>query len=167
MDLTAEQIGEYLEHQGATDDEINEFLAHFGVSGMRWGTRKTITPSGKVQVKRSTGSKTTIVVGALGASHVVGKIISKYAGESMRTKPGVYIAATAAVTATAVAGARAARTLVDKHGNVSTADLKRLKGRHINDPGLTKNEKTYLGFTIGGAAIVAAMMGVVNRAASK
>lgn len=38
--MTPDQIGEYLEHQGATDEEIDAFLEHFGVKGMKWGQRK-------------------------------------------------------------------------------------------------------------------------------
>lgn len=40
MDVTVDQIGLYLEHQGATDYEIDEFLEHFGVKGMKWGVRR-------------------------------------------------------------------------------------------------------------------------------
>lgn len=34
-------IGTHLEHQGWDDDSIDEYLAHFGVKGMRWGSRKS------------------------------------------------------------------------------------------------------------------------------
>lgn len=33
-------IGTHLEHQGFSDDEIDEYLEHFGVKGMKWGTRR-------------------------------------------------------------------------------------------------------------------------------
>lgn len=34
------EIGEHLEHQGWSDDAIDEYLEHFGVKGMKWGVRR-------------------------------------------------------------------------------------------------------------------------------
>lgn len=29
----------FLEHQGFSDEEIDDFIEHFGIKGMRWGVR--------------------------------------------------------------------------------------------------------------------------------
>jgi hypothetical protein len=36
----AVQLAHMLEAKGMTDDEIDEYLEHFGVKGMRWGVRR-------------------------------------------------------------------------------------------------------------------------------
>lgn len=44
MEITLEQyeeIGNVLHHGGMTDKEIDEYFAHYGVKGMRWGKRGT------------------------------------------------------------------------------------------------------------------------------
>jgi hypothetical protein len=38
MNIT--EIGKHLEHQGWSDDAIDEYLSHFGVKGMKWGVRR-------------------------------------------------------------------------------------------------------------------------------
>lgn len=38
--MNIDEVGEYLEHQGLTDDDIDEVLAHFGVKGQKWGVRR-------------------------------------------------------------------------------------------------------------------------------
>lgn len=50
--MTPDQIGEYLEHQGATDEEIDDFLEHFGVKGMQWGVRRAEKRAAKREAKQ-------------------------------------------------------------------------------------------------------------------
>lgn len=152
MDLTVDEIGTYLEHVGYSDDQIDEFLEHFGVKGMRWGVKKQIYPNGQTRIKRTAGSKLTIAGAALGSTMLSGAVIKKFTGG--RVSPMTVSVSMLAGGASAIAGARMARTIVDKHGNVSSAELKRLKGKHIDDPGLTGKEKAYAGYTIAGAALM-------------
>lgn len=57
MDITVDQVGEYLEHQGLSDDEIDEFLEHFDVPGMKWGVRKQRILERTQRVADGTGSR--------------------------------------------------------------------------------------------------------------
>jgi hypothetical protein len=138
--MTPEQIGEYLEHRGATDEEIEDFLEHFGMRGMRWGVRKDIGPSGKVRTTRSAGSKATIVVGALGGSMVGTKVASKIFRNHQMAAVTI---GSAAAAGAAIMGARVARTMVDKHANVKASDLKKLRGKKLGDKGMSRGEKGY------------------------
>jgi hypothetical protein len=38
--MNVDEVGEILEHQGLSDDEIDAFFEHQGVKGMRWGVRR-------------------------------------------------------------------------------------------------------------------------------
>lgn len=38
--MNIDQIGEFLEHQGLSDEAIDEYFVHAGVPGMKWGVRK-------------------------------------------------------------------------------------------------------------------------------
>jgi hypothetical protein len=38
--MDVDEIGTYLEHKGLSDEQIDGFFAHYGVPGMRWGTRR-------------------------------------------------------------------------------------------------------------------------------
>lgn len=38
--MDTDQIGEFLEHKGLSDDEIDDYFEHHGVKGMKWGQRK-------------------------------------------------------------------------------------------------------------------------------
>ena len=38
--MDTDQIGEFLEHRGLTDDEIDAYFEHSGVRGMKWGQQK-------------------------------------------------------------------------------------------------------------------------------
>lgn len=38
MDI--DEIGEFLEHQGLSDEAIDEYFEHHGVKGQRWGVRR-------------------------------------------------------------------------------------------------------------------------------
>ena len=39
-DFDIDRLGADLEHDGMSDSEIDEFFAHYGVPGMKWGVRK-------------------------------------------------------------------------------------------------------------------------------
>lgn len=34
-----QEVGEYLEHHGVSDEDIDAFLEHHGVKGQKWGVR--------------------------------------------------------------------------------------------------------------------------------
>ena len=111
--MTPEQIGEYLEHQGATDDEIDEFLEHFGVKGMRWGQRKATPSSNSNGPGRMTKSnlrkrRLGIAGGALLGGAVAGRLLPMSA---------------AAVVAGAVAGGVATNKILQKHGSKKVSEL--------------------------------------------
>lgn len=38
--MNVDEVGDILEHQGLTDEEIDDFFEHHGVKGMRWGQRR-------------------------------------------------------------------------------------------------------------------------------
>jgi hypothetical protein len=38
--MNVDQIGEFLEHQGLSDEAIDAFFAHYGVKGQKWGVRR-------------------------------------------------------------------------------------------------------------------------------
>jgi hypothetical protein len=38
--MDVDEIGTYLEHKGLSDDQIDDFFAHYGIPGMRWGVRR-------------------------------------------------------------------------------------------------------------------------------
>lgn len=38
--MNIDEVGEYLEHEGLDDEEIDSVLAHFGVPGQKWGVRR-------------------------------------------------------------------------------------------------------------------------------
>jgi len=54
-ELEIDQLGDYLEHNGLSDDEIDEVLAHFGVKGMKWGVRRDNRANLLVKVGKKRG----------------------------------------------------------------------------------------------------------------
>ena len=38
--MNTDQIGEFLEHQGLSDEQIDAYFEHHGVKGQKWGVRK-------------------------------------------------------------------------------------------------------------------------------
>lgn len=86
-------LGSYLEHKGFTDDDIDEyFLEHFGVKGMKWGTR--------------TGRQKVAIAGVSAASYAIGSSFVM----GMTMNPPLAIAAGAA---SAALGARFMNLLID------------------------------------------------------
>lgn len=51
--MNIDEIGEFLEHEGLSDDMIDEFFEHHGVVGMKWGIRRGKSKTG---VSRSRGA---------------------------------------------------------------------------------------------------------------
>jgi hypothetical protein len=49
--MDANEIGEYLEHQGLNEKEIDNFFAHYGVKGMRWGVMSKRRPMTSTEAK--------------------------------------------------------------------------------------------------------------------
>lgn len=58
-ELDIDELGEFLEHQGFGDDEIDEyFLAHYGVKGQKWGVRRANSRDARsVRLKNGTATK--------------------------------------------------------------------------------------------------------------
>lgn len=38
--MNIDQIGDFLEHQGLSDEQIDEYFEHHGTKGMKWGVRR-------------------------------------------------------------------------------------------------------------------------------
>jgi hypothetical protein len=56
-----DRLGADLEHDGMSDSEIDEFFAHYGVPGMKWGVRKAAQKGARRQEKQlSDKTKKTI-----------------------------------------------------------------------------------------------------------
>lgn len=167
--MTPEQIGEYLEHNGASDEEIDEFLAHFGVKGMKWGVRKSYNKrTGELEkTSRNTASKLTVVAGGALGIAAANKFAERFNWtQSARTNALVGAVATGTVAWGGVVGARAARGMVDKYGKINAKELN-LKGRTLgNDPAnakYTKNEKRAL---LGAVALGAVSAFAATKALS-
>lgn len=86
MNIT--DIGKYLEHQGWSDDQIDEYLAHFGVKGMKWGVRRQKKEQNKGSAKtvsnhdvRNRNLKIAAGVLAVAAVGIVGQ---RYASDTIR-----------------------------------------------------------------------------------
>lgn len=99
----------------SSDEELQDFLEHVGVKGMKWGRRKN---RGGPQHSRK---QKLAIVGASAASFlVVGNIATL---RTMNAKVG-FIAGTAA----AVTGAKVASNMIDKHGSTPMSELKTRRG---------------------------------------
>lgn len=51
--MNVDQIGDFLEQQGLSDEAIDDHFEHFGVGGMKWGIRKGKSQTG---ISRARGS---------------------------------------------------------------------------------------------------------------
>jgi hypothetical protein len=82
-----------------TEDEVDEFLEHFGVKGMHWGVRKARTTSGKKSAanEQKTSKKVRalqitalagVIVGAAVLAHHAGVKPSSFNQNSIRTGMG-------------------------------------------------------------------------------
>lgn len=125
------------------DTQVEDFLEHFGVKGQKWGVRAKISPSGKTSYSRSPLQKTAIAGGAIAGSVAATKFAMNMGKGRTISQPFAIIAGGAG----AIAGARFARTLVDKNSAVPVSEL---GGKHISDKKLSRGEKgyaTYVGFS--------------------
>lgn len=51
------ELGEYLEHAGLSDEEIDTVLVHFGVKGMRWGVRRDTRAQSLIRYAEGKGTR--------------------------------------------------------------------------------------------------------------
>lgn len=58
-EIDIDELGEFLEHQGLTDDQIDDyFLAHYGVKGQKWGVRRANSRDARsARLKSGTATK--------------------------------------------------------------------------------------------------------------
>lgn len=56
LDLDLEYLCHMLEDNDASDEEIEDFLEHFGVKGMRWGQRKSRQEGGSGRKSQTTAA---------------------------------------------------------------------------------------------------------------
>lgn len=93
------------------DPEVNDFLEHFGVKGMKWGMRKR----GDFK-SRSTGQKIGAIAGGVGG-FAAGMVIRKVLGVKTVT------ANLAISGASTVVGVKVAKNIMDNHGDKSVSSL--------------------------------------------
>lgn len=118
--MDADEIGTYLEHQGLNDDEIDSFFAHYGVPGMRWGTRRAnrVDPRSKAGrkqqfVKDSERKVKTQRRIATGATYVVGRVVLK----RVVKKTGFSPIKSAQIQTGAIAGAALVNSIMRARGS--------------------------------------------------
>jgi hypothetical protein len=113
MDVKA--TGAFLEHQGFTSEQIDNYLEHFGKKGMQWGVRNAKTEG----VKKSNGP------GRLTPQHlrqrrvgiVAGGLVGGFiAGRMTMGRP-------AAVVIGAAAGATITNKLMQQHKDTKVSDI--------------------------------------------
>ena len=80
------------------DEAVNDFLAHHGVKGMRWGTRRARSPSGKAAKKPKTAAEKRIrnnkILGAAmivaGGALLAKLIVEQHATMKVRSAANIY-----------------------------------------------------------------------------
>ena len=99
--MNIDEVGEFLEHNGLTDEEIDAYFEHHGVKGQKWGTRKQ-----RVATK--------VVAAAAGLAAI--RFLNK--GTGVVNTPILAIAG-----ASAVAGAHFSRKIIEDFGDTKLQDL--------------------------------------------
>lgn len=98
----------------ATEEEVNDFLEHFGKKGMKWGVRKSRTGDWST---RSGAQKAGLVTGAVAGVVAGGAIANRLLGGRAP------VLVTAANVAGGIVGARLTRNLLQKEGKKTVSSL--------------------------------------------
>lgn len=109
-ELNVDEIGQYLEQSGMSDDEIDaHFLEHYGKKGMKWGQRKLTyqkiiaarrTPTSNTLRRQSQGANRRIGGLAVGAAGIGAAYAAKHFAKK-NPKMGLVIAGSAAAAVVA------------------------------------------------------------------
>jgi hypothetical protein len=106
--VNIDQMVNFLEQQGFSDEGIDDYLEHFGKMGMHWGQRS------KTQKLGITGAG--LVGGAIGSGLILNKLAAK--------NPKVMYAALPLQAAIGIAGGIAAGRMLDRQGKTKLSDAK-------------------------------------------
>lgn len=102
-------------------DEVEEFLIHYGVKGMKWGKRKAATESGLSQLRRAKGDSS--LKDAVGKKSfqkkTAGVLKEKLNWNNMTNKERVVVGLAATAGATVIAGASIAAPIIAQRGVVA------------------------------------------------
>lgn len=104
-----------------TDEEIDDFLEHFGVRGMRWGVRRAQnhTSFNKTFKTRPLGQKVGITYAGGGAAFATAVLASR-----LGVRPIISIAGG---TGVGILTQHAVANILDKHGDKKASSIKKKK----------------------------------------
>jgi hypothetical protein len=82
--MNVDKVGRYLEHQGFSDEMIDDFFEHHGVKGQKWGVRRKAKIAGAGLVggliggKASLGSPVGFGLGIVGGALIAKKLLDAH-----------------------------------------------------------------------------------------
>lgn len=144
--MNVDQIGAFLEHQGLSDEMIDEFFAHYGVKGQKWGVRRRAQKRAERRERFKSGKATRkdklIVDLDFDRSSKERKADSRsISGEQKLVIAGAGIVSglllrkivpsNTAFIAGAALGAVKARSILDKQGK--TTPMSQIRSSHLYD----------------------------------
>lgn len=96
-----------------TDKDVNDFLVHRGVKGMKWGQRRAAKAQSKAQYKMKKASRTHDDISSDRAAVAIGVGAGYIATRLLGKKTGMGIALVGG-TAAGIAGARFTKSLIER-----------------------------------------------------
>lgn len=140
------------------EPEVDDFLEHFGIKGMKWGIRH---PAKKGDfAKRSGKQKTALVGGGVAGYYGVASVLARVFGKTAAGRVKAPFTQVAISTAGAVAGARLTRNFLDRDGKKPASSLPKIK-KPAKPPKPTKSAEEIKKRRIKIAAGAAFAVGVV------
>lgn len=126
----------------ATNQEVEDFLEHFGVKGMRWGVRRRLensqyfAPTTKEERQRIRRSKSAhegrVILGKLGAS-VAAAVGSGYVARKLLSKKYDAVASGLGGIAAAHIGGSIAASILDLSGKRKAKEVQRKRDKQRSD----------------------------------
>lgn len=118
-DFDIDRLGADLEHDGMSDSQIDEFFAHYGVPGMKWGVRKANNAKALRNERRSLSDSTKKTIN-YNANRYQRRLATGMLGVTagqLAANAGVLLAGTAGLTLAAplfIAGSAAGGVYVNR-----------------------------------------------------
>jgi hypothetical protein len=139
-----------------TDTELEQFLEHFGVKGMKWGIRH---PAKKGDfAKRSGGQKAALIGGGVAGYYGVATVLAKVFGKTVSGRVKAPFTQVAISGVGAVAGARLTRNFLDRKGKTPVSSLPKISVAPVSkEPKVKKDHTKRNRIIIGGAAFGAGL----------